>query len=393
MTKSRGKVIVCHHYWDRVGGGERVDALVVKTLLEHGYEVSIVATTGFNWENYRSWFNLDLGGIRIYTLLPRLLPAFGVYQRALTWLPLMRAILKENPDIVWIDTDFYTLPYRLFKSSMRWINYIHFPTPEYKRELEYIEKYSKGLWKPYFEGFMLMSRLFAYKKPLGNVICCNSAYIQRLCQRQYGVKPVVLHPPVGVKQFLNPKETGRENSIVMIGRVSPEKRYEEAIEALFHTKTKPMLHIIGGLTPAKIGYYRFLQKTIKNFDLEKKVSVYIDLPLNEMLKLVKHARILLHTTHQEHFGISICEGMAAGCVPIVHKSGGPYQDIIDYGKYGLTYQTVDELAKTIDKIILNPSLWRRYHRLAYNRAKEFDESKFRQNIINLFDSIQKISSD
>ena len=53
------KAIVCHHYWDRVGGGELVDSYVVKVLQDMGFDVTIVATTGFREEKYREWFGID----------------------------------------------------------------------------------------------------------------------------------------------------------------------------------------------------------------------------------------------------------------------------------------------------------------------------------------------
>lgn len=39
--------------------------------------------------------------------------------------------------------------------------------------------------------------------------------------------------------------------------------------------------------------------------------------------------IFLHTMIDEHFGISIVEMMAAGLVPVCHRSGGPELDIVE----------------------------------------------------------------
>ena len=72
------KVVVAHHLWSRVGGGELVNAYVVKTLLEAGHEVVAVSTFGFRKEEYREWFGIDLGDVKVYVLLPRMLPHFGI---------------------------------------------------------------------------------------------------------------------------------------------------------------------------------------------------------------------------------------------------------------------------------------------------------------------------
>jgi len=36
---------------------------------------------------------------------------------------------------------------------------------------------------------------------------------------------------------------------------------------------------------------------------------------------------------------------------IVHKSGGPFEDITEYGKHSLYYNSVEELAEKISKLL------------------------------------------
>lgn len=49
----------------------------------------------------------------------------------------------------------------------------------------------------------------------------------------------------------------------------------------------------------------------------------------EALKLnLSKALIGLHTMWNEHFGIGVVEYLAAGVIPIAHRSGGPLMDII-----------------------------------------------------------------
>jgi glycosyltransferase involved in cell wall biosynthesis len=46
----------------------------------------------------------------------------------------------------------------------------------------------------------------------------------------------------------------------------------------------------------------------------------------------------------EHFGISVVEAMAAGCLPLVLAHGGP-AEIVTTGSNGWTFETLDELAE------------------------------------------------
>jgi len=72
--------------------------------------------------------------------------------------------------------------------------------------------------------------------------------------------------------------------------------------------------------------------------------------------------------------------MASGCVPIIHKSGGAYYDIIDEGKYGLYYETPDELAKRIDQLLHDEKYWKTLSTLARERSKIFHENNFKDNL-------------
>jgi len=58
------------------------------------------------------------------------------------------------------------------------------------------------------------------------------------------------------------------------------------------------------------------------------VSFRTNLSLEEVQALLAQAVVGLHTMREEHFGINVVEFMAAGAVPLAHKSGGPEMDIV-----------------------------------------------------------------
>ena len=53
---------------------------------------------------------------------------------------------------------------------------------------------------------------------------------------------------------------------------------------------------------------------------------------------------------RENYGISILEAMAYGLVPVVPESGGPWEDIIEHGKYGYGFISTDEAVEQIKNI-------------------------------------------
>ena len=75
--------------------------------------------------------------------------------------------------------------------------------------------------------------------------------------------------------------------------------------------------------------------------------------------------------------------MAAGCVPIVYKQTAPWEDIISEGEFGFGFETCEELADTIDRIISDEKLQTKMSNIAIIRAKEFDERVFREKMANL----------
>jgi len=75
--------------------------------------------------------------------------------------------------------------------------------------------------------------------------------------------------------------------------------------------------------------------------------------------------------------------MAAGCVPIVSRSFVPWFEIVDKGKYGFGFDTVEELACTIDKVLTNQELYNTMQRVAIKRAKEFDVKVFGNRLVDI----------
>ena len=403
------RIIVGHHLWSRVGGGELVNAYLVKSLLEAKHEVAAVSTFGLDKKKYLEWFGLDLTGIKVYTLMPKMLPFFGVYQRLGFYIPLRKAVKKEKPDVVFVDNELYKPILKLKeKLGFRLLEYIHFPfhalrllrfEPNENRELyeqyiadvkEYHKKYEKGLWKVYFNVFLKFYKRVARDNPfdVADVVMTNSRYIARLTKMLWGGDPVVLYPPVKVRdfdRFCTKTFEEREDTVVMIGRVTPEKRIEDVIDAIAYSETKPVLKVIGGLIPSNIPYKEKIERRAKEVGVRMKI--YTNAPRSELIKIASSSKVFVHATKGEHFGIAVVEGMAAGCPVIVHRSGGPYEDIIDHDKYGMSYDSIEELAGHIDRLMTEPNIWKHYHIKSLERAPRFSEQEFATKALRIVENI------
>ena len=82
----------------------------------------------------------------------------------------------------------------------------------------------------------------------------------------------------------------------------------------------------------------------------------------------------MHFNRKENYGISVIEAISYGLIPIIPKSGGPWIDIIEEGKYGYGYESLDdipELVKGID----------------YSKSKEIIDSVNRFSYENFYNNL------
>jgi glycosyltransferase involved in cell wall biosynthesis len=403
------KAVAAHDRWDRGGGGELVDVYTVKTLLEVGYDVAIVSLTRFDKDKIKELFGIDLSKVKVYSFLPRFIPFLGQYQRLALINPLMKAVKRLRPDVVFIDCELYK-PIVKLKSrlSFKILEYIHFPyhrSFERRKDLptEYVEvlrsysgnygeygKYNRGLWRYYYDVFLWLYRRIARGNPFefADIVLTNSRFTARLTKLLWGGEPVILYPPVIVKDFsvgAGIPYDDRDNAVVIVGRISPEKRLEDAVDAIALTSTKPVLRVIGSLNPKFTWYREFIERKAGEKGVE--VEFYTNIPRKELVNIVTKSKLFIHTTRYEHFGIAVVEAMAGGCPVIVHKSGGPYEDIVSYGEYGLYYESVEDLAENIDKLLTDDTLWKYYHIKSLERAQQFDENMFKQRFLEIIEKI------
>jgi len=216
------------------------------------------------------------------------------------------------------------------------------------------------------------------------MVMTNSRYTARLIKMVWHGDALVLHPPIRIEDFKHYSDKSfdeRDNAVIMIGRIIPTKRIESVIEALALSKEKPILRVVGSLMPHSLQYKAYLEKLAR--EKYVRIEFHTNISRDKLVKLASSSKVFVHATLYEHFGIAVVEGMAAGCPVIVHKSGGPYEDIIDYGTYGLYYESVDDLAEKIDMLMTDRKKWEYYHRMSLTRAQDFREEKFIEDFLRI----------
>lgn len=127
--------------------------------------------------------------------------------------------------------------------------------------------------------------------------------------------------------------------IISVGQIRPEKNHKMQLEILQMAikkmaerndrKFKFELTVAGGCRNEEDhARVKALKDLCSEWGLSSNVVWKLNIPYEELLDLFSESLISIHTMWNEHFGISVVEGMAAGTIMLAHDSGGPQMDIV-----------------------------------------------------------------
>jgi glycosyltransferase involved in cell wall biosynthesis len=251
------------------------------------------------------------------------------------------------------------------KITGRIVLYAHLP---YSLRIRYFDRQSGRLRTKILEYFLRNT-------PEADLILANSSKTSESIKAAWGREAEILYPPVDTASY---KPLMKENIVAVLSRFRPYKHIEDCIEAVAISRTKPKLRVIG--LKGSATYLETLKKLTRKRGIEKTTAFLENAFPKDVRKTLGQAKIFVHTCRKEPFGIAVVEAMAAGCVPIVYKDWGPWIDIVDKGKYGLGFDSVDDLAERIDEVVADQMRFEKLSRIARDRADSFDEERFRRKI-------------
>jgi glycosyltransferase involved in cell wall biosynthesis len=392
------------------GGGCKVAVKMAEELLYLGFQVHLSAFKGYTIHDLDFIHNATLSKIRanIHThylisvtlnnkkerkrmlFLNILYDAIPPYAGVMFFSQYLKCLMtRSNFDLLIFHDDVpISIKHELSKKTS--ILYVHFSyATRLKADIWDVTKYQDPFLKRALSKahrFFIKKCIFVDECPT-NLIIANSSVTATCLRKTWNLNNVtIIHPPVDVK-FFNSSSV-KKNLIVSIGGIQPNKRFEDVLEAVKEIKSSELI-IIGHLLSRK--YYCHLLRFIKRLELENRVKILCDIDQEQMSKILSKAKILVHASNFEPFGISVVEGMASGCVPVVYNGpmSGPWIDIVNKGEYGLGFQDVNELVATLEKLLSDDETFKKYQRKAIERARNFDVScfkkKFHEYIVRAYD--------
>lgn len=338
------KAAIHNPYLDTLGGGERYTMAVATILQKLGYTVDVEWGDAGIKEKLEKRFDIDLTNVNFIKDVKR----------------------GDGYDICfWVSDG--SIP--ALKSRK---NLLHFQVPFRK-----------------VNGNSLINK---FKLLRINKVIVNSNFTKQIIDNEFGIDSVVLYPPVSVDKFVSKK---KENNILSVARFSnlmQGKRQDVLIDTFKNfqkSNTNCKLILAGGVEVGANEYIKEIEDKAKN----SKIEVIKSPTFKELKDLYSKAKIFWSAAgfgvdeekepqKVEHFGITVVEAMAAGCVPIVFNAGG-HKEIIMNGVDGFLWNETSDMYGLTKKLLSDEKLRKSIAFEAIKKSKNFSYEEFEKNFTTL----------
>jgi len=388
------RIALIHDSLNACGGAERLSLAFAKALKEDGHSVDLYVMEKTMWDRVEKLTSYNRNVIdNEYVLYPYgIVPS--IYSRFLSWL--LRDV-AEIHDVRRRRYDVIVATKQILVPTFVDVLYMHFP--DFVPGFEYLYYPDRYMYNTalriYSRPAELLSRLLIslFKnmeyKPM---ILTNSRFSASMVSRFLGVNGLVVYPPVNAEEYLPlSRNRDRDNIILVIGRIEPAKNI--ALVPFIAEKVKNGRFVIIG-SIGSYSYYRHLVRLVKSLRVEDRVRILPNASEWQKIELLRRAKVYLHPMKYEHFGISVVEAMAAGLIPVVHRSGGPWTDIVEFGKYGFGFRTEEEAVSHVENLLeLKEIELENLRSIVIARSQYFNYEKFRNAIDKLFDKLKATRID
>ena len=191
-----------------------------------------------------------------------------------------------------------------------------------------------------------------------------------------GVDREIFSPDLSIK---------RENIFLSIGRIQEQKGQLQTLEFLNNFKKieNDFRCIFIGGPSGKYGdeYLLELEQAVKEFNLETHVEFLDNLEQTKIIELLNKAKLLIHTSRFETFGLVAIEANTMG-VPVLTINNGSLMEIIENNKNGyLSENLIDIEVNNFVKNLLNE--YEKFEEISLScieKSKKYDWVKTSFNI-------------
>ena len=191
-----------------------------------------------------------------------------------------------------------------------------------------------------------------------------------------GVDREIFSPDLSIK---------RENIFLSIGRIQEQKGQLQTLKFLYNFRkiVNDFRCIFIGGPSGKYGdeYLLELEQTVKDFNLETHVEFLDNLEQTKIIELLNKAKLLIHTSRFETFGLVAIEANTMG-VPVLTINNGSLMEIIENNKNGyLSENLIDIEVNNFVKNLVNEN--KKFEEISLScieKSKKYDWVKTSSNI-------------
>jgi glycosyltransferase involved in cell wall biosynthesis len=368
--------LIVHPYLDIYGGGERVCHSVIKSLVDNGQRVELL-TFDFDANKYRDIVGEDFPKqVVVHSLGQRTeeKPPFTIYKRHRNFVKLLKKYRNElNYDYLFSTQSSSPFEPIFLNKAKKNIAYVHFPEIHFD--------YARGTFKRKIYLWLFKKWVEQGIDKL-DMVFCNSNYTREAMLRFWKTSrfkdPIVVYPPVNLDKFwCDTPLAQRRKRVVYVARFIPVKRHE-ILKRLATELPEFEFVSIGGLIDAEKEWFSRFQT-----DLPSNYTLKTNLPGPELRNILHDSRIYVHLMEGEHFGIAPVEGLASGCVTIVHNSGGMKEFIPEEYRWN----NYDDLKEKIQKNANVDSQWENSRKQLWNNISVLTPESFG---LNIYSAIQTL---
>lgn len=162
--------------------------------------------------------------------------------------------------------------------------------------------------------------------------------------------------PIDSKQFTYIKKGPEYRKKILLIRSFDSKKYanDVATDAIMHLSTRPFFKDLQFAIYGKGQYFKPLTDKLKQFDNVKVVNEFVE---NKNIPGIhREYGVFLCPTRQDAQGVSMCEAMSSGLVPVTSNNTAIPEFITD-GYNGLLSNSALEMADCLERLYRNEALF------------------------------------
>ncbi len=234
-------------------------------------------------------------------------------------------------------------------------------------------------------------------------ILANSKFTADWIDRRWRLPSFELTPPIDTEEFSTESSYSKERIILSVGRFfagGHNKKHHEMAEAFIRMRKEGYipeewrLVFVGSRHrehPSHLAYFDKLVALCEGHP----INILSDLPFADLLEQYNRASIYWHAAgwgerverfpeRFEHFGMTTCEAMACGCVPVVFDAAGQ-REIVNSSEIGFRFTDYDTLAQQMETLTnADPAMLLEIGKKAQASISRYARSSYKEKVMEAF---------